>query len=64
MAGESLLLASIHRAIKPGSKRAFAEFAGQTTLQKIAGFNPDRLDSQQAFFPQDSFFMISNSYHN
>jgi transposase len=46
LAGESLLLASIHRAIKPGSKRAFAEFARQTTLHKIAGFDPDRLDSQ------------------
>jgi transposase len=54
LVGESLLLASIHRAIKPGSKRAFAEFARQTTLPKIAGFDPDRLDSQHFWDQMDT----------
>lgn len=44
--GQSLLLAAIHRAVKPGSKRAFASWAKQTTLPEIASFDPTKLDSQ------------------
>ncbi len=44
--GESLLVAAIHRAIKPDSKRSFAKWAKQTTLPAMITFNPDKLDSQ------------------
>jgi len=44
--GQSLLLAAIHRAIKPDSKRAFASWAKQTTLHELIAFNPERMDSQ------------------
>jgi len=44
--GKSLLLAAVHRAIKPGSKRTFAAWAKQTTLPEIASFDPAKLDSQ------------------
>jgi transposase len=44
--GESLLVAAIHRAIKPDSKRSFAEWAKQTTLPELMSFQPDKLDSQ------------------
>jgi transposase len=43
--GSSLLLAAIHRAIKPGSKRNFSAWAKQTTLPEIAAFDPDKIDS-------------------
>lgn len=51
--GESLLLAAIHRAIKPGSKRTFAGWAAQTTLPELAGFDPARLDSQHFWDQMD-----------
>lgn len=44
--GKSLLLAAIHRAIKPASKRAFADWAKQTTLPEIVKFTPKDLTSQ------------------
>ena len=52
--GESLLLAAIHRAVKPGSKRTFAGWAAQTTLPEIASFNPARLDSQHFWDQMDA----------
>lgn len=52
--GKSLLLAAIHRAIKPGSKRTFATWAKQTTLPEIAAFNPDKLDSQHFWEQMDT----------
>jgi transposase len=52
--GESLLLAAIHRAIKPGSKRTFADWAAQTTLPEIASFDPARLDSQHFWDQMDA----------
>lgn len=39
-------VAAIHRANKPDSKRAFANWAKQTTLPKLASFDPNKLDSQ------------------
>lgn len=52
--GKSLLLAAIHRAIKPDSKRAFSTWAKQTTLPEIAGFNPEKLDSQHFWEQMDT----------
>ncbi len=52
--GESLLLAAIHRAIKPGSKRAFSAWVKQTTLPEIACFNPEKLDSQHFWEQMDT----------
>lgn len=52
--GKSLLLAAIHRALKPGSKRAFAAFARKTTLPEIVGFDPDKLDSQHFWNQMDT----------
>jgi len=51
--GESLLLAAIHRAIEPGNKRAFSAWAKQATLPEIAGFNPEKLDSQHLLIEVD-----------
>lgn len=44
--GMSLVLAAIHRAVEPGSKRAFSEWAGKTTLPDVVGFDAARLTSQ------------------
>lgn len=52
--GKSLLLAAIHRAVKPGSKRVFSAWAGQTTLPEVAGFDPARLDSQHFWEQMDT----------
>ena len=52
--GKSLLLAAVHRAVKPGSKRAFAEFAEKTTLPKIAGFVSAKLTSQHFWDQMDT----------
>lgn len=52
--GKSLLLAALHRAISPGSKRAFANWAKQTTLPELAHFNPDKLDSQHFWEQMDT----------
>jgi len=52
--GKSLLLASIHRAVRPGSKRSFADWAEQTTLPEIASFNPSKLDSQHFWEQMDT----------
>jgi transposase len=52
--GKSLILAAIHRAIKPGSKNAFAEFAKQTALPQIVGFSVEQLDSQHFWDQMDT----------
>ncbi|MEW5920852.1 MAG: hypothetical protein AB1796_07900 [Bacillota bacterium] len=52
--GQSLLLAALHQAIKPGSKRAFAGWAKQTTLPQLAGFDPKKLDSQHFWDQMDT----------
>lgn len=52
--GKSLLLAAIHRAIRPGSKRAFSTWVKQTTLPEIASFNPEKLDSQHFWDQMDT----------
>jgi transposase len=44
--GQSLLLAAIHRAICPGSKRTFARWAAKTSLSNFFNFNPQSLSSQ------------------
>ena len=44
--GKTMLLGAIHRALKPGSKRAFSEWARHTTLPTIARFDPKHVDSQ------------------
>jgi transposase len=44
--GQSLLLAAIHRAISPGSKRSFARWAAKTSLSNFFNFNPESLSSQ------------------
>lgn len=52
--GQSLLLAALHRAISPGSKRAFAGWAKQTTLPELAKFDPKKLDSQHFWDQMDT----------
>jgi transposase len=52
--GQSLLLAALHRAIHPGSKRAFANWAKQTTLPQLAVFDPQKLDSQHFWDQMDT----------
>jgi transposase len=46
LVGDSLLLAAIHRAIRPDSKRAFSTWAKQTTLPEFLSFDPEKLNSQ------------------
>ena len=43
---ESLLLATIHRVISPGSKRSFSDWAETTTLPTLIKFNPKETTSQ------------------
>ncbi len=52
--GRSLLLAAIHRAIQPGSKRSFARWAAQTSLPEFFEFNPAKLDSQHFWEQMDT----------
>nr|WP_140392704.1 hypothetical protein [Virgibacillus dakarensis] len=52
--GKSLLLAAIYRALYPGSKRGFADWAKQTTLPGLAGFKPDKLDSRHFWNQMDT----------
>ena len=52
--GKSLLLAAIHRAIKPDSKRAFSAWAKQTTLPELVSFDPEKLDSQHFWDQMDT----------
>jgi transposase len=52
--GESLLLAAIHRAIQPGSKRTFASWAKSTTLPELAVFEADKIDSQHFWDQMDT----------
>lgn len=49
--GDILLLGALHRAIHPGSKRAFGDWARKTTLPQIISFDPAQVDSQ-AFWDQ------------
>lgn len=51
---KSLLLAAIHRAIEPGSKRSFADFAKETTLPQLADFKPEKLTSQHFWDQMDT----------
>lgn len=44
--GRSLLAAALHRAINPGSKRAFADWAAGTSLPEFIVCNPKKMDSQ------------------
>lgn len=45
--GTTLALAALHRAIAPGSKRAFSAWADTTSLNRIvSGLDPDRMTSQ------------------
>lgn len=52
--GESLLAAAIHRAVHPGSKRAFGFWAQQTSLPQLLNFDPQSLDSQHFWDQMDS----------
>lgn len=52
--GKSLVLAAIHRALKPGSKKAFADFAKETALPKIVGFEAEALTSQHFWDQMDT----------
>lgn len=52
--GKSLLLAVIHRAIKAGSKRSFANWAKQTTLPHLAQFSPSKLNSSHFWDQMDT----------
>jgi transposase len=51
--GKSLLLAAIQRAISPGSKREFSEWASGTSLPSIADFDSERLTSQHFWDQMD-----------
>ncbi len=44
--GQSLLAAALHRAISPGSKRAFADWAIGTSLPEFISCKPKKMDSQ------------------
>lgn len=50
---QSMILAAIYRAVHPGSKRAFPDWAKQTTLPDLAGFNPTKLDSRHFWEQMD-----------
>lgn len=52
--GESLLAAAIHRAVHPGSKRAFGFWAQQTSLPQLLNFDPQALDSPHFWDQMDS----------
>jgi hypothetical protein len=52
--GTTLLLASIHRALQPGSKRSFSSWAEQTTLPQLAQFNANALGSQHFWDQMDT----------
>jgi len=52
--GKSLVLAAIQRAVKPGSKNAFADFAKETALPKIVGFEAAALTSQHFWDQMDT----------
>lgn len=52
--GQSLLIAALHRAICPGSKRAFARWAKQTTLPELVKFDPEKLSSQHFWDQMDT----------
>ncbi len=47
------MLAALHRAICPGSKRAFAGRVKQTTLPELIKFNPEKLDSRHFWDQMD-----------
>jgi len=51
--GESLLLAAIHRAVNPGSKRSFSKWAKTTTLPTLMRFEADELTSQHFWDQMD-----------
>jgi len=50
---ESLLLAAIHRAIQPESKRSFSAWAETTTLPTLIKFNPKEMTSQHFWEQMD-----------
>lgn len=52
--GQSVLVAAIYRAVHPGSKRAFSEWAKQTTLPELMDFNPAKLNSQHFWDQMDT----------
>lgn len=51
--GETLLLASIYRAIHPGSKNEFCEWISETALPSIAKFDPEKMTSQHFWDQMD-----------
>jgi len=50
---ETLLLAAIHRVIKPGSKKKFAKWASTTSLPALIKFNPEEITSQHFWDQMD-----------
>lgn len=46
LVAQSLLIAAIHRVIEPASKNAFSDWAKNTTLPEIGGFESRRITSQ------------------
>jgi transposase len=44
--GVAVLLAAINRAVEPCSKRAWADWAKQTSISRLFDINPDKLTSQ------------------
>jgi len=51
--GKTLLLASIYRAIYPGSKNEFSERISETSLSSIAKFDPGKTTSQHFWSQMD-----------
>ena len=51
--GETILLASIYRAIYPGSKNEFSEKMAETSLASIAKFNLNKTTSQHFWSQMD-----------
>lgn len=52
--GQSILAAAIYRAVQPGSKRAFPDWAKQTTLPELMGFRSEKLNSQHFWDQMDA----------
>ncbi|MDO8659615.1 MAG: IS1634 family transposase [Candidatus Parcubacteria bacterium] len=51
--GQTLLIASIYRAIYPGSKSGFSEWISTTSLPAIAKFDPENMTSQHFWDQMD-----------
>jgi len=63
---QSLLIAAIHRVIEPANKNAFSDWAKNTTLPEIVGFESRRITSQHFWDQMDTVTdkQIENIYND